>query len=962
MSLFHSASHDQDTDAPSRPGTPGRSVLLGLSLTVIMALGGILAGPVAATSQTAQPDPTGDPSVDIPVEADVRLELTPVDGTAIWLGDSRTYTATAIVTVGPDPGGGTSPDTVTSRLDVTRLTRFRVSQEGRRSGRCRGADCTPDAVGVHTITGEFPRWPGNLIEGSTTLEVRQPVELLRLLPGTATISAGDSKRYTAIGLTSDEKRLGDVTAETRFTFTKQGRRPVNCRRADCAPREAGQYTITGTLDQEGLDPVTGTASLTVVPSEPTSLRLEPASETVDVDIEQDFRAVGADRFGNEENLTEQTDFTIDRTGSTSTEGGSCATAGDEVRCKAGTPGIYRVTGTLDDRRLSATATLTVLTEPIEPSLQEVDPGASSPGRDVRVKGTTGSCNRVGTLIQKKLGLQMRVEDEFETRFRVPSGTPPGPYELLLDVTCDDNETKRATHPFEVRNQPPEAVDDPDATTIPDQKVPIAVIDNDNDPDDPDGYRTSLEAGTPEHGTVEVQPDMQIVYTPDTGFADVDQFRYALCDIVDARGTKQCGTATVTVTVNQPDPEPVDDPDEATLRDQPVVIDVMGNDRHPNGSRLRVLRPERPGSRAEKQADGTVRYTPEPGYVGEDTFRYRYCAGTAACPSATVTVDVTEDKPPPPEPEPVDDPDEVTPQDKRVVIDVSGNDRHPDLARLRVKDQPADGQAERLPDGTVRYSPDPGFTGTNRFTYDYCGEVPGVRRRTACPSATVTVDVTEDKPPPPEPEPVDDPDETTLRDRPVVVDVMGNDRNPDAARLRVKDQPADGQAERLPDGTVRYSPDPGFTGTGTFSYDYCGSVADADRKAACPSATVTVTVTSTPVITSIRPGSTSPGTPVEVAGNTGSCNRAGTLTLEGTGVVVHITADQRTQLHRGAHRSQGRRPEGVHAGAQRRLPGPDPAGRGTCQRDQRGAGGGRRRRHHYPQPRRPGPGHQERPGP
>ena len=41
---------------------------------------------------------------------------------------------------------------------------------------------------------------------------------------------------------------------------------------------------------------------------------------------------------------------------------------------------------------------------------------------------------------------------------------------------------------------------------------------------------------------------------------------------------------------------------------------MGNDRHPDGSRLKLLPPERPGSRAEKLADGKVRYTPAPDLV------------------------------------------------------------------------------------------------------------------------------------------------------------------------------------------------------------------------------------------------------------------------------------------------------------------------------------------------------------
>ncbi len=222
----------------------------------------------------------------------------------------------------------------------------------------------------------------------------------------------------------------------------------------------------------------------------------------------------------------------------------------------------------------------------------------------------------------------------------------------------------------------------------------------------------------------------------------------------------------------------------------------------------------------------------------------------------------------------------------------GNDRNPDLATLRVKDQPDHGAAEKLPGGAIRYTPELGFTDVDQFTYDYCGDAPGVARRAACPSATVTVTVKPPEPKQPEPRPVDDPGQTTARDQPVALNVMGNDRDPVPARLRVKDPPAHGAAEKLADGAVRYTPDPGHIGEDSFRYDYCGTRVNAVGAAACPSATVTVTVTSDPVITSVRPDSTAPGRPVKVAGSTGSCGRSGTLTLEETGATVRVTADQR----------------------------------------------------------------------
>jgi hypothetical protein len=823
MYLFHPARHGQPADSPATTSSLARSGLLVLLLAALLALGGIMTGPTAATSRTAKPDPTGGRPVDIPVEAKVVLELTPVDGDAakpIWLGGSRAHKATAIVTVGPDDSTAGNPDTVTYRVDVTGLTRFRLTQEGRRSGTCRRATCRPGTVGEHTVTGRFPQWPGHLIVGTTTLLVRQPVEQLRLEPPTGTVRAGDRVQYTAVGWTDDNQPLGDRSDQTDFTVTEAHRPPVDCPGAICAPTTVGDHTVTGTLTEEGRDPVTGTATLTVGPRQPTSLRLDPDRATVEVEVGQPFRAVGTDAYGNETDLTERIELTIVRIRPKPAEGGSCVRVGSDERCMSATPGIYRITGRLNDPRLSARATLTVVPKRIEPSIKTVDPAAASPNTEVVVTGTTGSCNRVGTLTVEQTDVRRRVRGEFEARFKVPPGTPPGDHPLRVDVACKKGRPEQATHPFRVQNQTPQPVDDPDAATLQDTAVRIRVTRNDHDPDDPDGYRTSLDPEKPEHGTAVALGDDRVLYTPDDGFADVDRFRYHLCDIVDARGTRQCGTATVTVTVSRPEPVPVDDPDERTLRGRAVVIDLMGNDRHPDGSRLKLLPPERPGSGAEKLPDGKVRYTPAPDLVGQDRFRYDYCgfpvdaAGKATCPSATVTVTVTE-RPPdqrPRTPVPVDDPDARTERDRPVLIDVMGNDRDPEAARLQVKREPAPrGGVEELPDGRMRYIPRPGFVGEDSFQYDYCGDVTGLARPTACPSATVTVTVTE-RPPPPVPVPVDDPDATTLRDRPVVVDVMANDRNPDAARLRVRGQPVpSGQAEKLADGSIRYTPASGFVG-------------------------------------------------------------------------------------------------------------------------------------------------------
>ncbi len=107
----------------------------------------------------------------------------------------------------------------------------------------------------------------------------------------------------------------------------------------------------------------------------------------------------------------------------------------------------------------------------------------------------------------------------------------------------------------VGNRPPVAVDDEDVTDE-DTPVVIAVLDDDSDPD---GHAFAISDTTdPLNGTIVVNADGTITYTPNPGFVGVDTFTYTICEVggpvngIPATGL--CDTATVTVTiveVNEP---------------------------------------------------------------------------------------------------------------------------------------------------------------------------------------------------------------------------------------------------------------------------------------------------------------------------------------------------------------------------------------------------------------------------
>ncbi len=96
------------------------------------------------------------------------------------------------------------------------------------------------------------------------------------------------------------------------------------------------------------------------------------------------------------------------------------------------------------------------------------------------------------------------------------------------------------------------------------------------------------------------------------------------------------TVTVNSTTNQP--PTAEDDQTVTPIDTAVIIDVLANDTDPDGDSLVVSNLSDPANdSALLDAEGTVTYTPDPGFVGTDTFMYTANDGQTESDPATVTV-------------------------------------------------------------------------------------------------------------------------------------------------------------------------------------------------------------------------------------------------------------------------------------------------------------------------------------
>ena len=107
-------------------------------------------------------------------------------------------------------------------------------------------------------------------------------------------------------------------------------------------------------------------------------------------------------------------------------------------------------------------------------------------------------------------------------------------------------------------------------------------------------------------------------------------------------TTICGTATVVVIVPAATPTPTQEPiaadDEATtVRNTPVTIAVLANDT-PYDAMPNVVTPPLNGT-TDVKPDGSIEYTPNNNFIGDDSFVYELCNSDGYCVSATVRITV-----------------------------------------------------------------------------------------------------------------------------------------------------------------------------------------------------------------------------------------------------------------------------------------------------------------------------------
>ncbi|EJG0988746.1 tandem-95 repeat protein [Vibrio parahaemolyticus] len=359
-----------------------------------------------------------------------------------------------------------------------------------------------------------------------------------------------------------------------------------------------------------------------------------------------------------------------------------------------------------------------------------------------------------------------------------------------------------------------------ATVVEDTPTIIKVLGNDTF--EGDGKVVSLDTNNgPANGTVSINPDGSVTYTPNDNYVGKDTFTY----VVTSGGVSESTTVTVNVTPVNDAPVAKDDI-ATTQEDTAVTIDVLSNDTDVDGDKLSIQSATVPEAQGKVEiVDGKLVFTPAENFNGHAEITYTVTDG-ALTDQATVKVTVNAVNDTPVVESNIADQalaEDFTPYtidlntafsdvdnvDGELTFSVSGN------SNIQVA----------IVNGIATITPTADWNGSETLTFtatDPSGEsVSQTVDFTVAPVVDIEADST-----------------NVVEDTPTIINVLGNDTfegDGKVVSLDTNNGPANGTVSVNPDGSVTYTPNDNYVGKDTFTYVVTsGGVSE--------STTVTVNVT------------------------------------------------------------------------------------------------------------------------
>ncbi|QQD00133.1 tandem-95 repeat protein [Vibrio parahaemolyticus] len=341
-----------------------------------------------------------------------------------------------------------------------------------------------------------------------------------------------------------------------------------------------------------------------------------------------------------------------------------------------------------------------------------------------------------------------------------------------------------------------------ATVVEDTPTIINVLGNDTFEGKDKVVSLDAENG-PKNGTVIVNNDGTVTYTPNDNYVGKDTFTY----IVTSGGVSESTTVEVNVTPVNDAPVAKNDI-STTQEDTAVTIDVLSNDTDVDGDKLSIQSASVPEAQGKVEiVDGKLVFTPAENFNGDAEITYTVTDG-ALTDQATVKVTVNAVNDTPVVESNIADQalaEDFTPYtidlntafsdvdnvDGELTFSVSGN------SNIQVA----------IVNGIATITPTADWNGSETLTFtatDPSGEsISQTVNFTVAPVADIVADSV-----------------TVVEDTPTIIKVLGNDTfegDDKVVSLDTNNGPANGTVSINPDGSVTYTPNDNYHGTDSFTY-------------------------------------------------------------------------------------------------------------------------------------------------
>ncbi|EKQ69168.1 pre-peptidase C family protein [Leptolyngbyaceae cyanobacterium JSC-12] len=342
-----------------------------------------------------------------------------------------------------------------------------------------------------------------------------------------------------------------------------------------------------------------------------------------------------------------------------------------------------------------------------------------------------------------------------------------------------------------------------------------ILSNDTDVDTPLANLTASLVTNPTNGILTLNPNGSFIYRPTGAFSGVDTFVYQVSD-----GALTSNLATVTISVGANN-APIANPESFTLPEDGSITlgNVLTNDTDPDGNLpLTATLGIAPVNALSftLNPNGTFTYQPRANFNGVDSFVYQAIDSLGGISNpATVTFNITAVND---APIAVNDTLSLSPGTTLSVTapGILANDTDidsPSLTAILVSTT-AFGNLTLNPNGSFTYQPNPGFVGTDSFTYRANdGSLNSANTATVSLVVTTAANIA----------PIANTDTfTTQEDTPLTVgNVLANDTDPDnnlPLTASIVAAPTNALSFTLrPDGSFSYLPALNFNGIDTFTY-------------------------------------------------------------------------------------------------------------------------------------------------